>query len=275
MAELPEPSVVSLERAQQVASYLWARWQLPVEHSKLCGSCRRLEAEVGDLDILTARPAIPKVDPLHDTLYCDLISADEWDVMDPKLAKIPAGKLGIVTQGLKPGFGRVRCMITGRTGTWIKIEIHRHDLKLRPDGGVLQSNRGWIEMIRTGPAEWSKNMMIRWKALSDGGTSKDGYPISGLGVQYCPATEAEAFKLLRLPYCSPEQRGRVTFKLDPPADSEFLTTPEQTYGSLTEKTAGRDRNGRSGKGRGGKSSGSEVRGSNSATPEVAGALFNR
>lgn len=60
-------------------------------------------------------------------------------------------------------------------------------------------NFGLIYLIRTGSADFSKMMLARWKEVSGGGYSENGYLHTREGEKLLTPTEADVFKLLKLP----------------------------------------------------------------------------
>lgn len=69
-----------------------------------------------------------------------------------------------------------------------------------------ENNYGLIYLIRTGSALFSKNMLARWKKVSNGGYSENGYLHDPAGKTYVTKTEDDVFKLLNLDYVPPELR---------------------------------------------------------------------
>lgn len=171
------------------------------------GSVRRRSERVGDIEFVAPCPREGDRDllwlALSQRFYpagcVDEIAADDagglFGATTPRLERI-----GDVVQGLAPRFRHARlvlhCVHPERLD--VKVEIYRYDPGER-------GNRGWIELIRTGPGEFGQACLARWKKLS-GGKSDKGYPVDGQGRRYAVASEEAAFSLLKMPWVEPKVR---------------------------------------------------------------------
>lgn len=172
------------------------------------GSIRRRQVAVGDVEMIA--PHEPEAD---DKLFAALAR----HFYDPATAAKPLSlfapapergdRIGQDLRGLKPGFKAaslvIECQKPARRS--VALQVFRYDAG--PAG-----NRGWIEMIRTGDAEFAKAMVTRWQHVRrkpwDQG-SKDGYPIDLEGKPIAVPTEEAVFQLLRLPFIPPAERPQA------------------------------------------------------------------
>ena len=69
-----------------------------------------------------------------------------------------------------------------------------------------RDNFGLIYLIRTGSADFSKRMLARWKQVSGGGYSKDGYLHNRYELKIATFTEQEVFKCLEMDFIEPKDR---------------------------------------------------------------------
>lgn len=67
-------------------------------------------------------------------------------------------------------------------------------------------NWGLIFMIRTGSADYAKSMLQKWKYVTKGGYSEDGYLYTKDGKKVLTFEEKEVFALCRAKYVEPESR---------------------------------------------------------------------
>ena len=108
--------------------------------------------------------------------------------------------IGLAMKGAKDGFRYCQLNVPSKVcpDVAINVDIFRYD------PGPM-GNKGWIELIRTGPGDFSKRAVTRWTQLTMG-HSEGGYPRYRDGVAIPVPTEEEAFKLLRWPWIEPWER---------------------------------------------------------------------
>lgn len=68
-------------------------------------------------------------------------------------------------------------------------------------------NWGLIYLIRTGSAEFSQKMLARWKQVSNGGYSENGYLHDLKGVKLNTPEEKDVFDLCNLHFTEPHNRN--------------------------------------------------------------------
>lgn len=189
----------------------------------LVGSLRRGANTVHDVDLLAPLPTDAEPDMVHDAvarLFGDTKAADR----NPLYAAVaaPGSEWGRVLEGLAPGFKKLTLEVNLRgdaknpdpgwsTPFALKLEVHRYTPG--PKG-----NRGWIEMIRTGPSGddqelgWGPMMLIRWKQRNAGGRSHQGWPTFADGTRHPVPDEASAFRAVGLQWIAPKDRSTVLAK---------------------------------------------------------------
>lgn len=208
------------ERAMAAARLLMEA--LEIREAQIVGSLRRLVSAVGDIEIVVPMPEVGAFDALFERikerfdmpglkphpvprqeledkmLFGDCPSGTMVKPAAPPSLLLPT--LGKVIKGAKPGFRycQVCLQLSGEPRAVVNVDIFRYD-----QGD--QGNRGWIELIRTGPADFGKQACIRWKQIS-GGFSKDGYPHNRQGFRIPVPTEQAAFDLLGWDWVPPERR---------------------------------------------------------------------
>jgi len=70
-----------------------------------------------------------------------------------------------------------------------------------------EDNWGLIYLIRTGSAEFSSKMLARWKKVSGGGYSENGYLHTAEGKVIITKEEIDVFKLCEMEFVKPEMRS--------------------------------------------------------------------
>jgi DNA polymerase/3'-5' exonuclease PolX len=70
-----------------------------------------------------------------------------------------------------------------------------------------ENNWGLLFLIRTGSAEFSTKILSRWKRVSNGGYSKDGYLYNGKHEIHFTPEETDVFKLCKMEWVEPELRN--------------------------------------------------------------------
>lgn len=140
------------------------------KRAEIAGSLRRGKSEIGDVDIVIER--------------------DKW-LLDSYLLKA-CEKDGIYKHpGYKNGPKYKQVRFEG-----IKFELYF----------ATKENWGLIFLIRTGPADFSKNMLSKWKTVSNGGESRNGMLYTGDNKAVSVYQEVDFFKLINQVYIEPENR---------------------------------------------------------------------
>lgn len=69
-----------------------------------------------------------------------------------------------------------------------------------------EDNWGLIYLMRTGSAEFSASMLAKWKKVSGGGYSENGYLHTADGKRITTREEIDFFRLCRMEFVAPELR---------------------------------------------------------------------
>lgn len=172
----------------------------------LVGSIRRDAPMVSDIDLIS-----PWVNGDHDPLHAGLVRLFGDPARAEKSPLFAAAddtlRLGIYLNGLYRNFKRAAVLVKLKGPPYCEIKVEFHRYTPGPQG-----NRGWIEMIRTGPAEWGRMCCIRWKHKTPNGTSENGFLVDGEGEVHPTPDEASVFRLLGLQYIPPAARTEVLAK---------------------------------------------------------------
>lgn len=205
MSTPPQATRIDLATAMRTARWLQNRWQL--EEDSVVGSLRRLRAEVGDLEFIAPMPELGQVDELYERLRLDIAPPLDrgGDLFDPEPPRIGDSLrwLGIALKGFRPGMRYCQLLIRGASNREAKVEIYRYD-------AGPQGNKGWVQVMRTGPEAFGKGLLSQYKALhripSDIAGSDKGYLLSIAGERVPTPTELDVFSACRCLYVEPQQR---------------------------------------------------------------------
>ncbi len=190
----------------------------------IVGSLRRGCPTVHDVDLLAPLPEPGRPDVLYEAVRA-LFGDKKAAAANPLFGTVaaPGSAWGEVQSGLSEAFKKLTLLVplpgdaaSPDPGWWqpfsLKIEVHRYT------PGPL-GNRGWIEMIRTGPGGkddqigFGEMMLIRWKRRNPGGRSIDGWPCYQDGSRHPVADEAAAFRATGLNWVPPHERTLAYAKL--------------------------------------------------------------
>ncbi len=193
---------IPLARAQAAAAYLIDLWALEGAH--VVGSVRRGRSEVGDLELI-APAADAKDDRAHArisaTMFRDVTSAGLFEPPPPENA------IGRAIRGLNPGFLAASLEVRMRDGTQLPVQVYRY----------TKQNFGWTMLMRTGPADFGRWFLSKWKDQHhiphELPASASGNLVDIEGRVVPTATEDEAFARCGLKPVAPEHRdefiGRI------------------------------------------------------------------
>lgn len=198
---------IESERAMAVAKQLMNLWRMSSVSCMVAGSLRRGRPDVGDIDLVAPMPKDPKRDDLYDAIAATLVG-------DGLFGAAPSAAIGSAVHGFKRGFRSCSLSITLRdreTGraTSIPVQIGRyaHD----------ERNRGWIEIMRTGPSEFGQMFLRAWKRAQrippERQASVDGFLVDAFGQPMNVQSEAKAFALAGMAYVEPSRREALSSHL--------------------------------------------------------------
>jgi hypothetical protein len=198
------------------------------------GSVARGSVKVGDLELIAPLPGpipqfpmndAPTIEKFlktygtieHDLLYTRIFATVKPTPQQGSLWGSPQRKSDLCfvepQMGFKPGFKYcdllidvpVLCPELEETVAALSVQIHRY--WLGPAG-----NRGWIQLMRTGPAEFGQYILTRWKEkqrLSSGVPgSVNGFLVDRDGKAVPTPEEADVFAAVGIPFIPVDQRER-------------------------------------------------------------------
>lgn len=218
MSDIPDPTKMPIAYAINGIKHLVTT--LEIGEHLVAGSIRRRAPWVKDIEIVLPAPAKDEPDPLLDKIratftidgyhgaeYEEKFVSQECLLGPPETYKVRRRRptlerpAGVVVKGANPGFRYCQLRLAGVADPtmFINVDLFRYD---QGDGG----NRGWIELIRTGPSDFSQKALAQWKRVSGGGWSKDGYPRRPGDIPVPVPTEARAFELLQWAWVEPWDR---------------------------------------------------------------------
>lgn len=194
--------------------------RLGITEHLVAGSIRRRVQMVKDIELVVPMPAKGEPDVLLEAIRRQIVvpgyHGEEYAIqveIQPSLLGPASTRqekrrrpmienaIGVAVKGVKEDFRYCQLRIAGCAdpSKFINVDIFRYD---QGENG----NRGWIELIRTGPADFGQKALGRWKQLNPGAYSQDGYPHRADGVRVAVPTEDFAFQLLEWPWIDPWAR---------------------------------------------------------------------
>lgn len=199
--------------AVSAADVLFREWKMPTPACEIVGSARRGRLDVGDLEFLAPFPADPKRDdPLYETILatCNGQPQALFGESRPQFTE--------AIQGLKRGFLsaslRVQLKLGEGDAKIVPVQIFRY----------TPENRGWAQIMRTGPSEFGIWFLQEWKrqfGIESGPASVDGHLVDSYLKRVPVADEAECFLKIRHEVIPPEQRdGFALARMDARARAE-------------------------------------------------------
>lgn len=207
-------------QAQKVIDFLCCQCGLPLVNLQPVGSFRRRAREVGDIEFIAPMPAPGKEDALWLALASRFGVEGTEFVIDPGMPTSDAPmfkppipptvgrvekSLGTVRKGLARGFRYCGLTLRGRTMD-VPIEFYRYDPG--PTG-----NRGWVELVRTGCADFSHAILTKHKAVQGIPPDRPGsdtYLLGANGAEIPTPAEQHVFDLVGIPFIPPIDRTEHT-----------------------------------------------------------------
>lgn len=192
---------IPLAVAQAAAALLFQKWKMPEPQCAVVGSVRRGRHDVGDLEFIAPAAPLdnPKADPLFDAIEATLIDTDRLFSADEPFAQ--------AIRGVKRGFYGASLTVRLRlekdaAHTIVPVQIYRYD------AGAM-TNRGWVELCRTGPSELGIWFLQEWKrifGIQAGPASADGHLVDSYMKRVPVEDELACFRLIRHEFVPPHQR---------------------------------------------------------------------
>ena len=198
---------LSLPVATKAAEYLMRLWQMPTPDSLIVGSIRRRKPTVGDVEIIAPWPGAGNADPLYERI-AETIGVG-GDGLFGAVRPEPVLK-GRALEGLKPGFKACALHITLKRKDRDPPEPIEVPVQIFRYVPGATGNRGWVELMRTGPGEFGEWFLWRWKEQHhipiDRKASRDGFLVDEAGEVVPTPAEADCFAEVGLPVVAPERR---------------------------------------------------------------------
>jgi hypothetical protein len=210
---------IKLADANRLCSDLFNIWGLD-DRCVVVGSVRRGLPDVGDIEIIVPVQEVKQrgddqFDYLFNRINASMSNpwtdpkARERSMFDPEpmsgsvVEPDPGQIVGRAVRGLKPGFLAANLELMP-TGLVVPCQLYRY----------TESNRGWIELMRTGPAEFGQRFLVNWKRRygipfgEDHPASIEGHLVNREGQRVHTPTEAACFDLCGMKYIEPAERDQ-------------------------------------------------------------------
>lgn len=213
------PDRIPLLKAQLIANKLRSLWQLG-DQCLVVGSVRRLENMVGDLEYTAPLPIAGQEDDLFDVMQSTISQQGSLFGDGEEKKRSISGR---AVAGFSRNFKFCNLLIeipeelVGGKGPAlfpIKVQIHRYTPSCRIQGVQQISNRGWIELMRTGPREFGQQFLLKWRAwhrIPDAiPASKEGFLCDREGKPVDTPTEQSCFSQVNnWRFIPPEEREHL------------------------------------------------------------------
>lgn len=148
---------IPLADAWRVVDGLYQRWGLDRRSVFVAGSVRRQAADVGDIDLLAPAAPAGGRDELFERIAAtvDNPPAPTGIFEAAAQAAAPDGPaIATAVRGLKPGFLAADLVVRAWKGSVeLKVQISRY----------TRQNLGWQLIYKTGPVEFGRWFLFRWK----------------------------------------------------------------------------------------------------------------
>lgn len=201
---------IPLDKAKTAAAWLCQRWGVHPPDCAVVGSIRRGAPTCGDIDLLAPIPEHGKPDHLYQNIAWTMgVKQDGEDKASlfgaPEREPNKNPMKGEVLNGLRPYFkGCAVRLANPSTGRSMQVNVGRY-----VPGS--KGNRGWKELMMTGPQEFGIDVLAAWKRVcGTEGTPKpgsiDGFLCDGMGNIRATPTEVHVFYLARMIALPPERR---------------------------------------------------------------------
>jgi hypothetical protein len=194
-----------LEDAHKVAMRLMVYWGMPPGECLVAGSIRRGQPDVGDIDLVAPMPQSRSLGRLMPDALYEAIAASIDPAPDSEGSLFAAwpNTIGRAIEGVKPQFRGCSIRLRLKDGSEIPVQIGRYD-------PGADGNAGWISIIRTGPADFGRAFLVRWKRIhgipQDQPASEGGYLVGPDRRPIPTPDEGHAFELCKWPFIQPAQR---------------------------------------------------------------------
>lgn len=204
---------LTLHDAETLADKLTSIWGEPGAAMEVVGSVRRKRSTVHDLEFIAPLPEDGQPDPLCGQLIRTLKQHSAKDLQQSLFAPaapVNESHIGKAIKGLMLGFKAVYLEVWPTSGLVVPVQIFRY----------TQQNRGWIELMRTGPTDFGRMFLSRWKTVhgisqsTEARASIDGHLVDRYGAIVPVDTESEAFRKCEMAYVPPQLRDVLMSRAD-------------------------------------------------------------
>jgi len=207
---------IRLGDARRLCQDLWNIWGLD-DTAVVVGSVRRGLPEVGDIELIVPVQEVrqrgdDQIDYLFNRINGSMSNpwvdpkAKERSMFDPPepvtervIEPEPDQIIGEAIRGLKPSFLSASLLLRP-LGLEVPCQLYRY----------TPQNRGWIELMRTGPADFGRLFLIAWKRRwnipHEQQASIDGHLVDREGKAVHVPDERAAFDLCGMEFILPEAR---------------------------------------------------------------------
>lgn len=210
-----------LAAARSIAEGLIARWKLDPSTTYVVGSIRRGVDLVGDVELLAPLPRQGQADTLFDAICASVDNPPPATTMFQPMLTPARDAIGTAVRGLKPGF--LACDIVVRA--WqgkphareVKVQVFRY----------TRENLGWMLIEKTGPMEFGRHFLLKWKqrhgiAVGEGGgkASIENHLVDADRKVISVPSEVEAFERCQMKWIDPRDReaaARAAAQMSGPA----------------------------------------------------------
>lgn len=139
--------------AERVIEALREKWCMPTTTVYVAGSVRRRCAEVGDIDLLAPAVADGARDELYERIAATVDNPPPKDSIFEQARTAPPGAIGTAVRGLKPGFAACDLIVRPWKSIDVKVQVCRY----------TPENLGWMLIYKTGPVEFGRWFLGKWK----------------------------------------------------------------------------------------------------------------
>ncbi len=145
---------ISLETADRITARLFERWQLQPDWCVVVGSVRRRRPEVGDIELLAPAVSSTVQDSLYERIVATVDNPPAPGSIFSQERPVAADAFCTAERGLKPGFLACSLVVKAWGGKCtVPVQIYRY----------TPQNLGWMLIERTGPANFGRWFLMRWK----------------------------------------------------------------------------------------------------------------
>ena len=177
---------IPLARAEQIVNAVVEELRPACTRIEVAGSVRRRRPTIGDLEVV----CVPR---MGNRPSMDLFKPpEEYDLLDERLAELQkAGRIGMHPE--RPASGE----------RYKRLWLPKAAIQLDVFIVVAPAEWGVISLIRTGPSDFSRNMVTR--LIPRGMRCVDGRILRDNEVVPCPE-ERDFFRIVELDWLEPEDR---------------------------------------------------------------------